>query len=84
MPSTNGTPGTRRLVRLHLPPRDERSASDAPPLRLAAEESVPRSSQTDDVLAALNSVSRRIEDLARELNCLGYFDDGDHDRPRAA
>lgn len=36
-----------------------------------------------EVLAAFASVSRRIEDLARELKCLGYFDDG-HDRPRAA
>lgn len=35
----------------------------------------------DDV-AALATMSRRIQDLARELKCLGYFDDGD--RPRAA
>jgi hypothetical protein len=35
------------------------------------------------VLAAFANVSRRIHDLARELKCLGYFDDGD-DRPRAA
>ena len=28
------------------------------------------------------TVSRRMEDLARELNCLGYFDDDD--TPRAA
>jgi len=38
---------------------------------------------TDDVLAAFATVSRRINDLARELKCLGYFDDED-DRPRAA
>jgi len=38
---------------------------------------------TDDVLEAFNSMSRRIKDLARELKCLGYFDD-DHDQPRAA
>ncbi len=36
-----------------------------------------------DALAALAQVSRRINDLARELKCLGYFDDDD-DRPRAA
>lgn len=36
-----------------------------------------------EVLAAFANVSRRIEDLARELKCFGYFDDGD-DRPRAA
>ncbi|MHC5024063.1 MAG: hypothetical protein ACYTGG_09135 [Planctomycetota bacterium] len=28
--------------------------------------------------------SRRMDDLARQHNCLGYFDDGDDDRPRAA
>lgn len=33
-------------------------------------------------LAALDTMSRRMDDLARELNCLGYFDDDD--RPRAA
>jgi len=38
---------------------------------------------TDDVLEAFTTVSRRIKDLARELKCLGYFDD-DHDQPRAA
>jgi hypothetical protein len=38
---------------------------------------------TDDVLAAFATMSRRINDLARELKCLGYFDD-DGDRPRAA
>lgn len=37
-----------------------------------------------DVLASLATVSRRINDLARELKCLGYFDDEDDDRPRAA
>ena len=36
----------------------------------------------EDVLDALENVSRRIDDLARELNCLGWFDDDD--RPRAA
>ena len=35
-----------------------------------------------DLLAAFEAVSRRMEDLARELGCLGFFDDDD--RPRAA
>jgi hypothetical protein len=35
------------------------------------------------VLAAIENMSRRLEDLARELNCLGYFEDDD-DLPRAA
>lgn len=41
------------------------------------------SQSADDVLNALGDVSRRINDLARELKCLGYFDDNP-DRPRAA
>jgi len=35
------------------------------------------------VLNSIDRMSRRIEDLARELNCLGHFDNDD-DRPRAA
>jgi len=38
----------------------------------------------EDVQAAVETISRKIKDLARELNCLGYFDDDDDDRPRAA
>jgi hypothetical protein len=41
-------------------------------------------STNDDVIDALATVSRRINDLARELKCLGYFDDENNDRPRAA
>ncbi len=37
---------------------------------------------TADVLLAFEQVSRRMEDLARELGCMGFFDDDD--RPRAA
>jgi hypothetical protein len=37
----------------------------------------------EGVFDAIENMSRRIEDLARELNCLGYFDDDDDD-PRAA
>ena len=39
--------------------------------------------ETSDVLYAFERVSRRMEDLARTLGCLGFFDDDD-DRPRAA
>jgi hypothetical protein len=35
-----------------------------------------------NVLTAIETMSRRIDDLARELRCLGHFDDDD--RPRAA
>ncbi len=34
------------------------------------------------VFSAVDTVSRRMEDLAREFDCLGYFDD--EDGPRAA
>jgi hypothetical protein len=36
----------------------------------------------DRVLGEFEAMSRRIGDLARELNCLGYFEEDD--RPRAA
>lgn len=38
----------------------------------------------DDMLATFDTMSRRINDLARELNCLGHFDDPNNDLPRAA
>ena len=38
----------------------------------------------EDAQAAVENISRKIKDLARELNCLGFFDDDDDDRPRAA
>jgi hypothetical protein len=47
---------------------------DAP--EAGAEEAV------SEVMDALESASRRMEDLAKALGCLGYFDDDD--RPRAA
>ena len=34
------------------------------------------------VFAAVDTMSRRMKDLAREFDCLGYFDDDDS--PRAA
>lgn len=37
-----------------------------------------------EVFDAFEEVSRRMEDLARELGCLGFFDGDDDDRPRAA
>lgn len=41
-------------------------------------------SAADLAIEAIDDVSRRIDDLARELGCLGYFGDDDDDRPRAA
>ena len=44
--------------------------------------------EPDDVLRAVDRASRRMEDLARELGCLGSFDDEDESDddgpPRAA
>ncbi|MHC4908225.1 MAG: hypothetical protein ACYTF9_00695 [Planctomycetota bacterium] len=38
-----------------------------------------------EALRLVESMSARIDDLAREFGCLSYFeDDGDDDRPRAA
>jgi hypothetical protein len=63
-----------------------RSAAGGP----EATRSVDRDRETDldrdaatDALEALECASRRIDVLARELGCLGYFDD-DEDRPKAA
>ena len=43
-----------------------------------------RRSTSEEVLAAFDTVSRRMQDLARSLGCLGFFNDDDDDRPRAA
>ena len=42
-----------------------------------------RLASSDELLGVVDSISRRIDDLARELNCLGHFGDDD-DTPRAA
>ena len=40
----------------------------------------------DEILDAIDDMSRHIDDLAREFNCSGHFEDDefDDDRPRAA
>jgi hypothetical protein len=58
----------------------EEARRRTPPSDLPAE----MQGSAEDVLSALESVSRRIDDLARELNCLGHFQNDDDDRPRAA
>ena len=71
--------GTRADLRVIPFPGRDRSAKDehgAP--------SPQRFAQTaEDLLQSLDSMSRKINDLARELHCLGHFDD-DGDGPRAA
>ena len=39
---------------------------------------------TADLLNAINSMSHRMDDLARQLNCFGHFNNDDDDSPRAA
>ena len=77
------------------PPRDQplrfpievvsRSAAEphhvCPPSRSTDHGSLPETVQ--DIFSAMDDVSRRIDDLARALNCLGHFDDPDNG-PRAA
>lgn len=73
-------------MRLHRQDHHETERPLRFPVELAREKS-PRSGQqltAEDALKAIDNVSRRIDDLARELNCLGWFDDDDDDRPRAA
>lgn len=38
----------------------------------------------EQIYEAIDDMSRRIDDLARELGCLGYFKDPDDEGPRAA
>lgn len=78
--------------RLHRPDEDEpipfpveeaRHRALSPTERAAlAKSGLPTSAE--DVLEALDTMSRRIDDLARELNVIGYYDDPDDDGPRAA
>ena len=43
-----------------------------------------RIESADRLFAMMDSMSRRIDDLARELNCFGHFADEDDRGPRAA
>lgn len=49
----------------------------------AVEESSRAATEVRNTLALANTMSMRMEDLAREYDCLGYFDNGD-DGPKAA
>ena len=64
-----------RIVNKQLPTGDH--------VGMPAELQLFRPASADRVLQAIDRMSRRIDDLARELNCLGHFDE-DPDRPRAA
>ena len=49
----------------------------------AVEESSRAAAEVRNTLALTNAMSQRMEDLAREFYCLGYFD-SDDDGPKAA
>ena len=50
---------------------------------LAVEESSRAAAEIRNTLALASTMSQRMEDLAREFDCLGYFD-SDDDGPKAA
>lgn len=75
----------QRLQRLDRPSSGARPATYPFPRRARSarlarvHEPAPR----PDVLETIGTVSRQMRDLARSLDCLGYFDD-DEGRPKAA
>ena len=77
------------MPRLRFPGMDDGSQPDWEAFRFPVRRSVkvdakhPERPQAPDVLFAFEQVSRRMEDLARNLGCFGFFDDDD-DQPRAA
>ncbi len=74
------------MPRLRFPGMDDSSRPECEVFRFprptSAGDGAP-TQESPDVLYAFERVSRRMEDLARTLGCLGFFDDDD-DRPRAA
>ena len=69
--------------------RRKRGPKDLRPLRFPATaartpERRPATDAGQRAMSAIDGVSRRIDDLARRLNCLGHYDDDDDGRPRAA
>jgi hypothetical protein len=78
------------MARLRLTGTEDSSTNRQPPptlrfpIELARRRNPGTPAVAEDVLAALEEVSRKMEDLARSLGCLGHFDDDDDDRPRAA
>jgi len=79
------------MASFRFPGIDDEPRRDLPPLTPNAPQDEPNPPKdvlgqvpsTEEVLKALDDVSRRMETLARSLGCLGYFDDDD-DGPRAA
>lgn len=78
--STSRSGGERSAIPFRTRPEAQADPSQKRP-RQGDLRFLPQSA--DDVLATFDTMSRRITDLARELNCLGYFENDD-DRPRAA
>jgi hypothetical protein len=76
------------MPRLRFPGTDDDSQTPRDPIPFPRSKRADRKDKRErhpDVLYAFEEVSRRMEDLARALGCLGHFDDDDDDdRPRAA
>lgn len=75
------------MPRLRFPGIDDDSQTPWEPIPFPRSPRPDRETEQErapDVLYAFEQVSRRMEDLARALGCLGHFDDDDDDRPRAA
>lgn len=66
---------------LPFPADDVRNAESHVNLREFLGADLPES--TEELIDRVESMIGRIDELARELNCLGFFDD-DKDGPRAA
>lgn len=77
----NSDDSRRDVIPFPRQPRQAQASTTHRRPSTRGEHDLPQS--TDEVLAAFATMSRRINDLARELKCLGYFDEDD-DRPRAA
>lgn len=73
-------PGNNNEPRRDLTPLKPAAHRDDPD---QAEDILGQVPSTEEVLKALDDVSRRMEVLARSLGCLGHFDDDD-EGPRAA
>ena len=79
------------MASFRFPRINDEPRRDLPPLKPntqpddsePAEDVLGQVPSTEEVLKALDDVSRRMETLARSLGCLGHFDDDDQG-PRAA
>lgn len=71
-----------------FPIRRARMSIRPPHLHTVEDENIDAAHNVDDTVETMELVSRRIDELARHLNCLWFYDDnpasGDDDPPSAA